>query len=367
MMEKPFDYDEWCSYIPFEKQALQAPNLIYGAGNFGKRVCRALRQHNLPVIGFLDQRAKPGLDWDGVPIYPPDWEGRRSEVNVLIALHNREVALRPVVSYLQRLGYTKIILPMQFYDVLGDAIGDAYWLGFRTQYAALQQEIEAGDALWADAASRDSYRAVLRFRVQGDLLALPVLDVEGQYFPSDLPAWPSPIRYVDCGAYVGDTLSNARRLGMNIESAMLFEPDLRHFATLIAYLRQEWNIPVFGWPCAVSNCTTRLHFAADGAEGGRVAEDGAVVYAVALDDVLQGYAPTLIKMDIEGAEMLALKGAQRLIEAHRPGLAICTYHSLADLWQVGALLQGWQLGYRFYLRMHGQNTFETVLYALSGA
>jgi len=34
------------------------------------------------------------------------------------------------------------------------------------------------------------------------------------------------------------------------------------------------------------------------------------------------------------------------------------------LWRVAALLQGWQLGDRLDLRLHGQNTFETVLYAL---
>jgi len=173
IMEKQFDYDVWCSYTLFEAHTLQSPNLIYGAGNFGQSVCRALQQHNLPVIGFLDRRATSGMVWQGVPIYPPDWQGAPSDVNVLLALHNREVALLPVVADLQQRGYTKIILPMQFYDVLGDAIGDAYWLGERGQYARWREEIEAADELWADAVSRQWYRAVLRFRLGGDLVACP--------------------------------------------------------------------------------------------------------------------------------------------------------------------------------------------------
>ena len=355
MRQKKFDYNAWCGYIPFEESALRLPNLIYGAGNFGQRVCRALQRPNLPVIGFLDRRATPGMNWEGVPIYPPDWQRARDDVNVLMALHNREVALLPLIADLQQRGYKNIILPMQFYDMLGDAIGDAYWLGARVQYARWQEEIEAADALWADSVSRQCYRAVLRFRLTGDLATLPVPDVARQYFPADLPAWPSPLRFVDCGAYVGDTLSNARQLGVEIESAMLFEPDLSHFATLTEYVRQNWNITVFSWPCAVFSSSTQLQFVADGAEGGKLNDEGSVVQAIALDDVLQGYAPTLIKMDIEGAEMEALNGARRLIEAHRPGLAVCVYHRPADLWRVAALLQGWRLGYRFYLRLHGQN------------
>jgi hypothetical protein len=84
-----------------------------------------------------------------------------------------------------------------------------------------------------------------------------------------------------------------------------------------------------------------------------------------LDDALTGFKPNLIKMDVEGAEYAALLGARRTIEQNRPGLAICLYHSPAHLWQIPALIQSWDLGYRFFLRAHYYNGFDLVMYAVS--
>lgn len=56
-----------------------------------------------------------------------------------------------------------------------------------------------------------------------------------------------------------------------------------------------------------------------------------------------------IKMDIEGAEMLALKGAQQIIEKHRPVLAISIYHSMEDFSQIPNWIHNIGLGYQRYL------------------
>ncbi len=68
-------------------------------------------------------------------------------------------------------------------------------------------------------------------------------------------------------------------------------------------------------------------------------------------------------MDIEGAELEALKGAERTIRQHRPQLAICVYHSLPDVWEIPLLIHQFDPGYTFYLRSYGFMGLETVLYA----
>jgi FkbM family methyltransferase len=70
-----------------------------------------------------------------------------------------------------------------------------------------------------------------------------------------------------------------------------------------------------------------------------------------------------IKMDIEGAELEALKGAESVIHRDRPKLAISVYHKLHDFWTIPRWIDSLGLGYRFYLRhftIHGE---ETVLFA----
>lgn len=70
-----------------------------------------------------------------------------------------------------------------------------------------------------------------------------------------------------------------------------------------------------------------------------------------------------IKMDIEGAELEALKGAEAVIRRFRPKLAISVYHRLPDFWEIAQWIDGLGLGYRFHLRHFTIHAEETVLFA----
>ncbi len=71
-----------------------------------------------------------------------------------------------------------------------------------------------------------------------------------------------------------------------------------------------------------------------------------------------------IKMDIEGAEQLAIEGAMRTIKKYRPKLAISIYHSLEDFVEIPLKLNDLNLGYEFYLDHYTIHRSETILYAL---
>ena len=71
-----------------------------------------------------------------------------------------------------------------------------------------------------------------------------------------------------------------------------------------------------------------------------------------------------IKMDIEGSEMNALKGAINTIREDRPQLAISIYHSLDDFVQIPVYLKEILDNYIFRLGHYNCNFAETVLYAI---
>ena len=73
---------------------------------------------------------------------------------------------------------------------------------------------------------------------------------------------------------------------------------------------------------------------------------------------------TFLKMDIEGSELAALRGAERIIREQRPKLAICVYHKPEDLWEIPSLLLSYHPDYKLYLRHYSINETETVLYAI---
>lgn len=70
-----------------------------------------------------------------------------------------------------------------------------------------------------------------------------------------------------------------------------------------------------------------------------------------------------IKMDIEGSEMSALRGARDTIKTFRPNLAICVYHNLTDFFEVPQFLDSLDAGYRFYLQHSTVHGDETVIFA----
>jgi FkbM family methyltransferase len=73
-----------------------------------------------------------------------------------------------------------------------------------------------------------------------------------------------------------------------------------------------------------------------------------------------------IKMDIEGAELPALRGAEVALRRFKPKLAISLYHSLSDFWQIPEYLQSLNCGYKFYLGHYTIHMEETVLFAIAG-
>lgn len=72
----------------------------------------------------------------------------------------------------------------------------------------------------------------------------------------------------------------------------------------------------------------------------------------------------LIKMDIEGAELEALEGAQETIRKFRPKLAIAVYHNLNHLATIPSFIASLGLDYRLYLDNFTLAPVETVLFAL---
>lgn len=89
------------------------------------------------------------------------------------------------------------------------------------------------------------------------------------------------------------------------------------------------------------------------------------VPSVAIDDL--GLARVdFIKLDVEGAELPALRGAEATLRRDRPRLAVSLYHRPEDWTTIPRYLDGLGLGYRFSLGHFTIHAEETVLFAWTG-
>lgn len=109
---------------------------------------------------------------------------------------------------------------------------------------------------------------------------------------------------------------------------------------------------------------TKLHFKNMGNGCSGIAEEGEYAVKVCAIDQEIHMPVTFMKMDIEGAELEALKGAAGTIRRYRPKLAICVYHKPEDIVEIPAYILELNPEYGLYLRHYSDNAGETVLYAV---
>ncbi len=353
-------------------QAEPLPNeiILYGAGSIGRECVLLLQSKGLIVRAVLDAKSKL-THLEGVPVLRPDdasfTVGEKATIPVVISIFNAYISMLDVEALIKAAGWKQVTGFLKFHRRHAAEIGDKYWLTGPSFYNIQSPGWREGAGLWADEDSARLYHDILKFRFTADYADAPLPHTDEQYFPATIPPWEKNLRFIDCGAFDGDTIELLGRRGYRVDALAAFEPD----AANLAILSKKLNTiapearPAALWPCGVYSTTTQLRFSSGQGSGSAISASGdSVIQCVSLDDALTGFQPNLIKMDIEGAEYAALLGSRKLIEQHRPGLAICLYHHPAHLWQIPALVKSWNLDYHFYLRVHYYNGFELVMYAV---
>ena len=172
--------------------------------------------------------------------------------------------------------------------------------------------------------------------------------------------------FVDAGALNGDSTKEFFRVCPNGRS-YLFEPNPVQYELSKENLKDYPNTTFF--PYGVWNESAALRFTsndmAEEAGSCKISCSGDIEVQVRrLDDMLKDKKVTFIKMDIEGAELNALKGAENIIKKQKPKLAICVYHKPQDIWEIPKLILDFVPEYKLYLRHYSFSNTETVLYAI---
>jgi FkbM family methyltransferase len=364
------------SATAYDRIAGARPVVLFGAGGIGRKTAAGLAELGSPPLAFADNNpALWGKRLGAVPVLSPAEAAERfgGDAAFVVSIWRGEGVDRmgDHVRQLRALG-CDCVLPFGFlYWKHADRFLPHYALDLpRGVLEAREAVLHAFDLL-SDDDSRREFVGQIRWRLHLDFDGLADPVSHPIYFPEDVCTYELEEVFVDCGAFVGDTLQQYfARPASECFRAIALEPDPQSFRRLSAFLDSAAagvKDRVQALSCGVGSRAGSAFLDATGLPSASLAQQGTPIRVETLDRLLAEQRITYLKMDIEGIEPDAIEGARSVIVRDRPVLAICVYHRQDHLWLVANLIDSFGGDYDFFLRPHLLEVWDLVLYGIPAA
>lgn len=344
--------------------------LLFGASAGALEVESFLLARGKTIVGFLDNAPqKRGTLFRGRPVSPP------SDLDSIL---DKDTAI--IISS----AYQVEIAEQLIMDLAVDPacifpfVSEMFHKHFGA--AAIEDHINAIEQLFdlvADQESRDYIEDLIRFRWTMDprnLKRNPCLVGFYEYqstngsashrvgpFPGD--------RIIDCGAFNGDTArAFLHRLDQDCE-IIAIEPVTTNYDALAKWIDEERldaKVTPLKLGVGATRSTMTIEVAPDAedpratltlSKNERRTEE---VSIESIDGIVNGAQNKIdyVKIDIEGFEPEALRGAANVLNRDRPDLAIAGYHKAEHLWELPQLIANIEPSYRFFVGHHPAAPYE---------
>jgi FkbM family methyltransferase len=336
---------------------------IFGAKELGKKFCDFFAEAGIKVLGFIDNDPeKQGKEFCGCKIININsLQDKKDKITVVIA---SIYYLYEIGEQLKEMGFKKVI-PCPVFYVFNSNIfkAEPSFDGLVEDLAFNKQKYLNLYNILQDEKSKKVLNTVVDFRLTFDFSLYNLISDKNQYFSEAFINFGENDIFVDGGGFDGDTTLNfIKKVNNKYNKILFFEPDEDSFLKAKENLKNVKNIEFF--KKGLYSKSEIFRFNSSGGLGSSIDENGNTkIEVVSIDEILSEKAD-YIKMDIEGAEPEALKGAEKQLK-YGVKLAISLYHKSDDIWKIPELIQQVNPGYKFYLRHYTNSIFETVLYAIT--
>ena len=343
---------------------------VFGAGNTSQSLISMLKKMTGIRIDFLcdNDPAKWGKVFhEGLTcISPSELEKYKDDVGVIIATRY----CKEVYEQLRKMDFNKLYF-------IGDyRLLNSEFFKSRENIEIIKNNTVKLVELFGDEKSKEILFKLINNWFDYDIAGegYEGMFSDDEYYPPGVIQLDDNEAFVDGGAYDGDTLLKfLEKTNNNFDAIYSFELDKENFNALVNTVnkldaRVKSKIELYN--LGLLDKEKYIHYETGNTRGqnSRISEGDSAVNtarAVRLSDILKDKKVTFIKMDIEGADLDALHGAEEIIRKQKPKMAICVYHKLEHLWEVPFYLKSLVPEYKLFMRHHSTLEYGTVCYAVN--
>jgi FkbM family methyltransferase len=406
------DFEE-ADFLPtilgeFRNEAVMGsvPVVLFGAGSAGKELLPILKLHGVNPAAFCDndpsRTGKLCCDLPVISLPELRQKHKRSLIFITIGAHGNEVKRQLIDIGFDntRIRTIPSLEAMCYYTHL------AQWYWPEEDLLLHENELLTVYNLLSDQRSRDIFTSRIALFVRGSdyqsflnfiSLLSDVQYTQGSNFQEFMTSTDCRIEshlqfnndvihldenefLIDGGAFTGDStlefIKACEQESLTYRRIVCFEPDPGMFTELQNNIARFDNIEFR--PLGLWSHSSTVKFADSNilkpgsarilsVDNGDPSPGGPGITEISTTSIDKDFSDetvSLIKMDVEGAEIEALRGAVNTIKRCRPKLVISAYHKRNDLFEIPLLINRIAPDYKFYFRHFSRNFAETTLFAI---
>lgn len=346
--------------------------IVLGAGHGARGIVRYLKEHGVSEFKVCvdDEYWKEGMHFEGYDVEALGelLKNALHAYDIIIGFSSYDVCSTD--KYKRQ--YPDAIRNVIHYDIFPH-----FWMEpqiysiDRVYYEEKNEDLTKVYHLLEDDFSKKVLISFVEQRISGDFKYAEgiVSELSERYFDSEIMPLDSNITLIDCGAFEGeDTMNFFERYNDNLFSFVI-EPDKDNIEVARNNLRMYKNNVDFV-ERVVLDKEVSVNFLSGGEGSGISDSNGYTVQGTSLDMLYRENMKrfdndhVIIKMDIEGTELKALQGAEKLIRQKSPILVICVYHKQEDIIELPLYIRQLNPNYKIYMRRYNNSFVDTVIYAM---
>lgn len=328
----------------------EKPIVLYGMGNGADKIIDWCEANNVKISGvFASDEFVRGQQFRGFTVERYDALKKRLGQELLVVIAFASERPEVLARFAELAKEQEVVAPHLALFEEAELVSTD-WL------AQHEKELQTAYALLADEQSRRVFSDTLNYKLSGKISYL--FDCTTQRI-DDIRCLLAPTQeetYLDLGAYNGDTIKELGELtDWHWRVAVAVEPDRRSCRKLrlLAEELNERGLKVEVQEAGIWSEQGELGFSdSGGRQSTFIGAQKCTVPVTTIDAVAAQRAVTLIKMDVEGAELQALAGGRQTLQKFTPKLFIAAYHYDVDLFRLPLLLHELVPEYKIYLRKH---------------